>query len=70
MASSPPRRPNIIAKLGADPTRSPGGYKPVLYVTNQPRGYKDSESPEYAYGIDSAEKLIQAFEDMQRRRKP
>jgi hypothetical protein len=47
----------------------PGGYKPVLYITDRPRGFKDPESPEHAYGVDSAEKLIQAFEEMQRRRK-
>ncbi len=40
----------------------------MLYVTDRTRGYKDPESPEYAYGIDRAEKLIQAFEDMQRRK--
>ncbi len=69
MAAAPPRRPNIIATLGADPASMPGGYKPVLYITDRPRGFKDPESPEHAYGVDSAEKLIQAFEEMQRRRK-
>jgi hypothetical protein len=69
MDAGPTRRPNIIAKLGTDPATTSNGFQPVLYVTDRQRGIKDPESTEYAYGIDSAEKLIEAFAALQRRRK-
>ena len=71
MASAPPtRRPNIIATLTGAPVSPAGNFQPLLYATDRARTSRDPDSSDILFEIKGAEKLIEAFNASQGRRKP